>query len=342
MSVFTAFAGAVASLGALLGGMTVARRPFTAGAILFWALFTGLFFLLTSGILLSGANALVIACAVGLGFGLRRIPWGFLVTAFLLVGFLNQGKFVMRDRYWNEDSDSVQLSLGGLPQFYEEWFQASSGMLINNFDADTAPVHFEEKEGESLVDRLDNFQNLTYIVNLLESGNVQTLHGKTYTIIPGLLIPRFLWPDKPRTHEGQIMLNLNFGRQASEEATFKTYVAWGLLPEAVGNFGCIWGAILLGLVAGFASGWLEAWSGRKRLLSVEGLVATSLLVQVGVSYEMVASVFVTSTFQMLVAVITVTLVLRAYFLNSAQPVRRRRAGSDAPQDAPASISAGNP
>lgn len=323
MSVFTAFSGAVVSLGAMLGGMAVARRRFDAGTALFWVLFASLFFLFTSGILLSGANALVIACAIGLGFGHKRIPWKFLVGTLLVVGFLNQGKFVMRERYWNEDSGSARVGLAQLPQFYAEWAQASLDVLGGNLFGGQTQPNVDLGEQHSIVDRLDNFQNLTFIVGVLESGNVQPLYGKTYSLIPALLIPRLLWPDKPRTHEGQILLNLNFGRQATEEDTERTYVAWGLLPEAVGNFGCIWGAVLLGLFAGFGTGWLETWSGRKQLLSAEGLVATALLVQIGISYEMVASVFVTSTFQMMVAVIVVSLCLRSYFMGRVNPVRRR-------------------
>jgi len=109
------------------------------------------------------------------------------------------------------------------------------------------------------------------------------------------------------------MLNLNFGRQQTTEETYRTYIAWGLLPEAVGNFGCVGGACFLGIFAGLACGLLEAWSARKRLFSVGGLIAGALLIQIAVSYEMVASVFVTATFQLLVAVFVGGLFIRWWF-----------------------------
>jgi hypothetical protein len=326
LPVLTAFAGAASSLGAFLGGMAVAKNPFRFGALVFWAVFSATFFLSISGILLSAASGLVFACAIGLGFGLRRIPWGFLVTAILLVGFLNEGKFVMRGRYWDADSGMSNVGLSQLPEFYGEWADASLAIFQNDFLGSHAVMDANANSGESIFARLDNFQNLTYIVNLFEHNEAKPLYGKTYSVIPSLLVPRFLWPDKPRTHEGQIMLNLNFNRQPNLDATYTTYVAWGLLPEAVGNFGCVAGACFLGLLAGLGCGLLEAWSARKRLLSVEGLIAAALLVQLAVSYEMVASVLVTSTFQLLVAVTTFGLVLRSWFLNTPAPRRRRRAG----------------
>lgn len=327
MPVLTAFTGAASTLGAFLGALAVANHPLRAGALVFWALFTATFFLCISGILLSGACGMVFACAIGLGFGARRIPWAFLVTTILLVSFLNQGKGVMRGRYWDPETGAPQMGLSRLPEFYGEWADASlSAFQTGMFNNGSTAVTSNEASGGGMMKRLDNFQNLTYIVDILQRGAAQPLYGKTYTIIPALLVPRFLWPDKPRSHEGQIRLNLNFDRQANLEQTFETYIAWGLLPEAVGNFGCVAGACFLGVLAGLGCGLLEAWSARKRLFSVEGLIAAAVLVELAVSYEMVASVLVTSTFQLLVAVVTFGLLLRSWFMNSQTPRRRRRAG----------------
>jgi len=327
MPVFSAFAGAASMLGAFLGALAVANHPLRAGTLAFWAILTVTFFITIAGTLLSGACGIVFACAIGLGFGARRIPWAFLLTTILLVCFLNEGKAVMRGRYWNREAGAPQIGLIQLPEFYVEWADASLSVfqtgLVND---DSAAGTSNDYSSGGMMKRLDNFQNLTFIVDMFEHGAAQPLYGKTYTLIPPLLMPRILWPDKPRTHEGQILLNLNFGRQATEEETFGTYIAWGLLPEAVGNFGCVAGACFLGLLAGFGCGLLESWSVRKRLFSVEGLIAAALLVQLANSYEMVASVLVTSTFQLLVAVVTFGLLLRSWFMNSQTPRRRRRTG----------------
>src|SRR5208282_3251727 len=102
-------------------------------ALMFWAVFTLTFFLSISAILLSAASGMVFACAIGLGFGLRRIPWGFLITAILLVGFLNESKFVMRGRYWSAESNMTSIQLSELPGFYGEWAGESLAMFENTF-----------------------------------------------------------------------------------------------------------------------------------------------------------------------------------------------------------------
>ena len=117
-----------------------------------------------------------------------------------------------------------------------------------------------------------------------------------------LLVPRILWPDKPRSHEGQILLNVHFGRQ-DLVSTFTTYIAWGLLPEAYGNYGPVTGAIVLGLVLGALFAWIENLTARKLIISMEGFLSFSLLMNLMGSFEMVASVFVTSTFQSFMVII---------------------------------------
>ena len=111
-----------------------------------------------------------------------------------------------------------------------------------------------------------------------------------------MLIPRIFWPEKPRTHEGQILLNVHFGRQELD-STFQTYIAWGLLAEAYGNFGAILGNLVLGVFLGICCAWLENFTARKLLLSLEGFISFTLLLGIMGSFEMVASVLVTSTFQ---------------------------------------------
>jgi hypothetical protein len=117
-----------------------------------------------------------------------------------------------------------------------------------------------------------------------------------------LLVPRVLWPDKPRGHEGQVLLNVHFGRQ-DEDSTLTTYIAWGLLPEAYGNFGPIAGSIFLGGCLGFLFAWIENVSARKLIVSMEGFLLISALMNMMNSFEMVASILVTSTFQSMVVIV---------------------------------------
>jgi len=54
-------------------------------------------------------------------------------------------------------------------------------------------------------------------------------------------------------------------------------------------------------------GWLESWSRYYPLISLQALIFMSMLVQFGSSFEMVASLWITSIFQMLIAMVAGTL-----------------------------------
>jgi hypothetical protein len=230
-----------------------------------------------------------------------RLPWRFFLLVTAILAFLNAGKFEMRERYWfNEDSPS-NLSLADAPRTYLEWSEASINMLTgSNLQTPSALIprkqSEEESGGQRLISRINNLQNLLYVMDATTTLHISPLGGDTYTIIPKLLIPRILWPEKPRTHEGQVMLNVHFGRQ-DENASQRAYIAWGLLAEAYGNFGAFIGSVVLGAVLGFFCAWVENLTARKLVLSLEGFLSFSLFVGVANSFEMVASVLVTSVFQ---------------------------------------------
>lgn len=301
--VIRALADASALFGALIGGLSISLVPHPTRKLLYWSLLLAIFFLSIADVLLSAATGLILATAVGLALGKGRFPLVFLALTFSLLGFLNQGKFTVREKYWDSDSNTTQLAVSQLPSFYADWAATSAEALFTSSRPSIRPEENRVKiDGQSLLDRIDNFQILAYVVEAISEDDAPLLEGKTYTLIPPLLVPRFLWPEKPRTHEGQILLNLHFKRQKSVEETEKTYIAWGLLPESIGNFGVYLGPIILGFLFGTLMGWLETYSLRKQIFSIEGVVLVALLLKIITSFEMVSSVFVTSTFQFLVIV----------------------------------------
>lgn len=330
MPIIKAGLAAGSALGAFLGAFVISFQKGGNGkSARFWAAFLTLFILTASGLLLSGVTLMVVAAAMGLGLGAGRVPWLFLITVGGGLAFLNVSKFDMREKYWREGGDAANR-LVDLPAFYIEWSEASIRNLSYRAETQTEEARNTKLGGQSLLDRIDNMQNLVFVVHAEKALNVSLLRGETYKLIPPLFIPRFLWPEKPRTHEGQILLNLHFGRQMSVEATETTYVAWGLLPEAVGNFGPIGGALFLGPLLGFCFGMLEKWSMRKRLFSIEAVVAVALLLQILISFEKVASVFLTSTFQMTLVLVAGCIAFRV--ASGKKPMKsrgRRRAPTPA-------------
>ena len=94
----------------------------------------------------------------------------------------------------------------------------------------------------------------------------------------------------------------HYGRQGSRAETERTYISWGLLPEAVGNFGPIFGPFLIGVVFGVAIRLVELLGANQDLLSKPGLESLVLMVLAMGSYEMVASTFIAAAFQIVVLI----------------------------------------
>jgi hypothetical protein len=283
-------------------GKMAAEKKFS-----FWALVVVNSLINASGFLLSAVGGNVAATAIGLFWGSGKVPWRFALAVAMMLSFLNLGKNSMRERYWPKGSDepTVDMSLTDMPSRYSEWVQTSYRVMtkINPVPSmDSNPADQDPQGRQSLMDRIDNLQNLLFVIDAEDAGHIEPVHGDTYTLIPALLIPRILWPEKPRTHEGQVLLNVHFGRQ-DLNSTFTTYIAWGLLPEAYGNFGPLWGALLLGSFIGVFFAWVENMTSRKLAISLEGIVGFGLVLNMLNSFEMVASVLVSSSFQNMVPIV---------------------------------------
>jgi len=311
MPILSAGASAAATLGAMLGGYAIGvsgkNKP------MFWGLIVILFFIAIHDILLSAASSFVVAAMIGIALGAKKIPWKLIIIVFSALSFLSAGKVVMRERFWTKKSNSTGVSLIGLPDFYSDWCQVSLAALQGKTDQSTqTAILVKEENSQSFAERINNFQNMAYVVNAQDKQHISPLYGATYALIPPLFMPRIFWPTKPRAHAGQDLLNIHFERQREIDTEF-TFIAWGLFPEAVGNFGIWGGAAFLGILMGYLLGYLETWSRLKELFSVEGLILLGFWLKLMVSYEMVSSVFLTSTFQMLVVIAAGGGMLRSIF-----------------------------
>lgn len=309
MSIVTALLAAAASCGFFIGALLIGGGEMHGPVKgFFWLMLAANCYVAASSFLLSAACIYVLSVAIGLFWSSGRIPLRFLVLIALVFGFLNIGKDTMRDRYWriNGTTDIPDFTLSAMPGLYSQWIDASLDALagkrraLGQADGEMG-IGQAPEDDHSLLARLNNLQNLFYVLRAEGQLHLSPLHGATYMIIPGLFMPRVLDPNKPRTHEGQVMLNVHFQRQ-DLAATEETYIAWGLLPEAVGNFGPNLGGLILGLVLGVAFAGLEKWTARKLVISFEGFVGFTLFLGIANSYEMVASVLVTSLEQALICV----------------------------------------
>lgn len=285
--------------GALLSGYFIgARRMSIPFAVLFWVLFAAHSVLRTVDFTLFPTVGLLMSACLGLFMGSGKPPVLALVSLSVVLGFFNLSKFEMRAVHWIPGESYAHHSLSTTKSRFTEWFERS---WEHAFGGTEYEEDRESTTTQSITDRVNNLINLLQVQSFIQDDKIPPLHGETYWLIPKLLIPRILWPDKPRTHEGMVRLNVYFGRQTFEQ-TFHTYVSWGLLPEAYGNFGPLWGALLLGGALGIVAGWAEIKSLYLPLNSLECLLLLTLLIQLGGSAETVASVWITSMFQMMVAI----------------------------------------
>lgn len=307
--------------GSLMGGFAIGNRAMKQTQwLIFWTSYWLLFILLISGYLLSAATGIMCSMTLGLLIGRQKLPLVFMLCLSLVCAFYNFTKFEMRGQYWSFEYEVAEQTLADVPERFTEWTQLS---LTRLFDPEERKRERNESN-QSLSNRVNNLSILLFVQDATTTGGIPFLRGETYTLIPQLLIPRVFWKDKPRAHAGQELLNVHFRRQTLAE-TFRTYIAWGLLAEAYGNFGPIWGALLLGLAMGWIIGRVELFSQPFSLKSLQAFLVLTLMVTIGTSFEMVASVFVTSTFQLMVA-ITAT----SYFLVSRTRITSQSNPSSSP------------
>lgn len=255
-------------------------------APLFWVLTVSYFFSYLLSFLLSSAKNLVFAVLVGLWVGRARQALLITIALILTLAFLHPGKFPMREKYWN-----TSLPKPSPPVLLFEWVNASTDHLFNP----------QGSTVQGLDQRISNLGMLAYVSAQLQQGT-PSLDGASYALIPQVLVPRFLNSSKVRSQEGQVLLNLHFGRQATREQTEKTYIAWGFLPEAVGNFGPLLGPLIVGFLFGALIRAAELRGAAQDLLSKPGIESLILMVLITTSYEMVATTFFAAAFQVIVLI----------------------------------------
>lgn len=234
--------------------------------------------------------------------GSKKIPWAVLLVSFGCIAVLHNGKDPMRTKYWTENTPPPSVT--EIPAFYQEWIE--HGVTIRLDDE-------ESNEGKSASRRLFERTSLMHILCLVADWSPDRqdyLHGETYGYVLPQLIPRFLWPEKPRSHVATYRLSIYYGLQ-DEDATNNTTIAFGMLAEAYANFGMI-GAILLGLFWGVSLKKLQVLSGCSPMFSQAGLLMI-LLTAWAFAIELTMAVWISSLFQAAIFVIGVPLLIRGFF-----------------------------
>jgi hypothetical protein len=279
------------TLSAFVLGMQVSRPGAVGFRIAFWSLFWLQFLALSTSLILASTLTMVLATWAGRLLGSGRIPWISLVAILLAFQVLHAGKSEMRDRYWSlETNQIIGITPADYPGFFTEWASLGidSFMRQDSSGSDT-----------SLLTRASLVQMLLYAQERAPES-VPYLNGATISIIPKLLVPRVLWPDKPRTHEGQVMLNVHFGRQDLESAQ-RTYINWGMLAEAYANFGMA-GPALLGAALGTLLTLVTRASAHAPVASLRFLLSAILMTGCATATVSALATWTVAMFQATVAV----------------------------------------
>jgi hypothetical protein len=97
------------------------------------------------------------------------------------------------------------------------------------------------------------------------------LEGETYALLPSMLVPRFLEPDKTESQAGLNLLSVRYGRERAEN-TSKTTIGWGMVAEAYANYGDP-AVVAVGAIFGALCGFLMRISATVAPLSLAMLMA---------------------------------------------------------------------
>lgn len=272
------------------GELSTHQRALFAVAFAFQVL------ILASGLLLISAICQLGIALLGYISSGRRVPWITIALVFLAVAVLHNGKTAMREIYWEEDKSPPTFAQ--LPGYFSEWVQ--HGLASRAEDGE------EKSVNRQLLERTSLF-HIFCLVAYRTPEFQPYLEGETYSYIIPQLIPRFFWPEKPRSHIGTYRLSIYYGLQ-NEEATETTTIAFGMLTEAYANFGLL-GCIGLGAFFGTFLKKMQLWTAHSPIFSLGGLVMI-LLTAWSFNAEQTLAVWVSSLFQALVVVLGIPLALR--------------------------------
>ncbi|HWA28480.1 MAG TPA: hypothetical protein VG734_22715 [Lacunisphaera sp.] len=269
----------------------------TEKAVFVCTLVPQLFFMSVSLVLINAFTLIGIAL-LGYLSGGKRIPWFTIAVTFVILAVLHTGKTRMREKYW--DGQMPGPTFTQLYDYYAEWI-----------DFGLQPTSGGKTVSQKMIERTSLMHILCLICSYTPDRQ-DYLYGSTYVHVLPQLIPRFFWPEKPRSHIATYELSIYYGLQR-EEDTNNTTIAFGLLAEAFANFGFA-GSVLLGLFWGYVYRKFQIWSTFSPMFSFAGLFMI-LLTAWSLSAELTMAAWVSSFEQAVIVVLGLPLLVRGLFGN---------------------------
>jgi hypothetical protein len=218
-----------------------------------------------NGLLLVGGAVNLLAAILGYVVGARRIPWITLALCFAVISVFQAGKFEIREE---RADNGAAVSLTALPGTIIEWFADGIDVLWS---------------GGQEIDALERASLLWVVIHVQQATPdlVPYLDGETYELLPQIVLPRFIEPDKVRSQAGLNLLAVRYGFQIGD-ATDRTTIGFGLVAEAYANFGFT-GVLAVGALFGMLCGaitWLGAGASAISLRMLISIAAMAVLLNV--------------------------------------------------------------
>lgn len=263
------------------------------------------------GLLLIGAASTSLIATIAFTIGRKKIPVFPIVIMFACLSFLHYGKAEMRSKYWFETETETQPYVQ--PWEYPAWYAEWSSYALNYFNYQEEQTDSEEKA---------SFLERSSVIQMLMLAQVRTpemvpfMYGETYAILPQVIVPRILNPNKIWAQEGTSLLNIHYGLQTREQTT-STTIGWGLLAESYANFGVL-GCLGLAAILGAFYGRVTRWSINAPILSVQSLY-TIIMMTFAFQSEWSAGVYVAALFQSSMVLLCIVLFLMKTYW-TPQPV----------------------
>jgi hypothetical protein len=145
-----------------------------------------------------------------------------------------------------------------------DWFAAGISGTVSK------AVGGKQQANPSLLERT-SLLHMVLAVQEATPSIIPYLEGGTYALLPSMLVPRFLEPDKMESQAGLNLLSVRYGRELAEDI-YKTTIGWGMVAEAYANYGNP-AVIVVGALFGAFCGMLMRLSATAGPLSLAMLIA---------------------------------------------------------------------
>ncbi|MBF0153969.1 MAG: hypothetical protein HQL64_09550 [Magnetococcales bacterium] len=216
-----------------------------------------------SGLMLVSVVLWIFPGILGFTLGRGRIPFRMIVIIGVAFTLLSVGKGTARTIYWGSQISSVS----DIYQRLTDWANIS----LQSFQSNTETSSF------MLADRM-NFSGVLGMVIQRTPEEVPFIEGTTYAMLPSMIVPRFLWPEKPDGHAATIYLGIHYGVHTIDEIIM-TSIGIGLLGEAYANFG-FFGVVVFSGIFGWILGYAHRIDLHASPLSMRSFSLVGLLTSI--------------------------------------------------------------